>query len=891
MKIARGCFACSHLKKRQVLIAFIGILIVIVVLIFNLFFDQTKNEDTYMVNLITNGCFDSVVDGYPDKWQLGMWITNDGVSNFERVSFEDGTNAVMVENMGANDARYEQTVRVSENSIYKLSASIRAEGCDEDQVGANLSFLGYYGHSESVYDTNGQFEKVTLYAQTGDGQREATVCLRLGFYGSETTGRAYFTDVACERVDSVPIGVEVIKIFPTEQNKEITSSNTMLLGVILGMTCLIVWAILRYTINNKEESVHNTENTSQIINDLIMPSNHELKLNRKDLAVIFAITIGYALIGFFRLGANCAPQTGYVSSASDESVIIDLGKRHENFHLYYYGGISDTQFSVSTSDDGIIFSRDIDALFDRNQCFKWLAMRMPIYSADQRTVRDVRGGMLNFSGRYVRITFDGPGASLWEIGIVNENGTVIQPISVTSSVEISDSRYDAESLIDEQNTVPSKPSWYNSMYFDEIYHARTGYEHANSRFTYETTHPPLGKVMMSWCIRLLGMTPFSWRLAGAICGVLMIPAIYLLANQLFASKRLAVFSAILLSLDCMHYTQTRIATIDSFPVLFMIMMFFFMIRWMKMNFFYESLRKTLCPLALSGFFMGLAIASKWIGCYGAIGLAVMFFSRFIWLWRVSVCIQKDENISAEYKQITSCFARKGVITILACCVFFVAIPVLIYLLSYLPYLRAYGSIELNWKTLQRIWDAQVLMFDYHKNLVAEHDFASPWYEWPIIAKPMWFYQSTYPNAGKASSILTFGNPAVWWSGLICIVALMIGGSISLFQKKKIVNYSHNTQVTRWIITGFLSAYLPWVFVSRLTFIYHYFASVPWIILAISECIRSLGKRHERISNAIMILICFVAMVLFVAFFPLASGFEVSRSWCDAVNWFGNWMWY
>ena len=34
-----------------------------------------------------------------------------------------------------------------------------------------------------------------------------------------------------------------------------------------------------------------------------------------------------------------------------------------------------------------------------------------------------------------------------------------------------------------------------------------------------------------------------------------------------------------------------------------------------------------------------------------------------------------------------------------------------------------------------------------------------------------------------------------------------------------------------------------------------------------------------------------AVALFVAFYPLASGAEVPRAWCDAVSWFDNWMWY
>ena len=39
------------------------------------------------------------------------------------------------------------------------------------------------------------------------------------------------------------------------------------------------------------------------------------------------------------------------------------------------------------------------------------------------------------------------------------------------------------------------------------------------------------------------------------------------------------------------------------------------------------------------------------------------------------------------------------------------------------------------------------------------------------------------------------------------------------------------------------------------------------------------------------VLCIAALVLFIAFYPLASGIEVPRAWCDAVSWFDNWMWY
>jgi len=94
-----------------------------------------------------------------------------------------------------------------------------------------------------------------------------------------------------------------------------------------------------------------------------------------------------------------------------------------------------------------------------------------------------------------------------------------------------------------------------------------------------------------------------------------------------------------------------------------------------------------------------------------------------------------------------------------------------------------------------------------------------------------------------------------------------------------------------LVVGFLSAYLPWVLVSRLTFIYHYFASVPFIILSTSTCLCHLERRFPRVSHALMVVLMVAAVAMFVAFYPLASGCEVSREWGDAMNWFRGWMWY
>ena len=130
-----------------------------------------------------------------------------------------------------------------------------------------------------------------------------------------------------------------------------------------------------------------------------------------------------------------------------------------------------------------------------------------------------------------------------------------------------------EALTDEQGVVPLYISYENSTYFDEIYHARTAYEHILQLEPYENTHPTLGKLIISVGIRIFGMNPFGWRFMGALFGVLMLPVLYHLLKQLFGKTLLCTAGVVLFAFDFMHFTQTRIATIDTYAVFFLLLMY------------------------------------------------------------------------------------------------------------------------------------------------------------------------------------------------------------------------------------------------------------------------------------------------------------------------------
>ena len=429
--------------------------------------------------------------------------------------------------------------------------------------------------------------------------------------------------------------------------------------------------------------------------------------------------------------------------------------------------------------------------------------------------------------------------------------------------------------------MPGHPSYYNSSYFDEIYHARTAYEHLHGLTTYEWTHPPLGKVLMMVGIKIFGMTPFGWRFMGALMGILMLPLMYLMVKQLGGSRRIAALAMTLLALDSMHFTQTRIATIDSYAVFFIMLMYLFMFRYIRMSFNRQPLQKTLLPLILCGTTMGLAWATKWIGIYASAGLAILFFwslaRRFMEYLHARKRTDDEFDTDTERARIASAraFWPKALITLGVCVIFFIIVPLLIYYFSYYWHMQAAGGL-----TVQRVVDLQKSIFNYHAGLGGDtHYFRSPWYEWPVIAWPMWYYSGTaYQAEGMISSISCMGNPAVWWTGLAAIIFTMC---LVAWQRR-----SDDTGLT--ISVGFLSQYLPWVLVPRSTFIYHYFASVPFIIMATAFLMGRLEKRSRRAFAICAGILAGLALILFIMFYPLESGMPVSRNYAQYLRWFD---WY
>ena len=286
--------------------------------------------------------------------------------------------------------------------------------------------------------------------------------------------------------------------------------------------------------------------------------------------------------------------------------------------------------------------------------------------------------------------------------------------------------------------------------------------------------------------------------------------------------------------------------------------------------------------------MGLGIASKWTGIYSAAGLAVIFFIQMIKRYveyRYAVKNPSGTTEGISHAHIRTVFRKNFWMTIGFCCIVFVIVPGIIYLLSYIPF--SDGSDR---TFIAKVIQAQKTMYDYHSGLEAEHPYSSKWYEWPIMKRPIWYYSG---SLGKLrEGISAFGNPLVWWAGLPAAAYM-----IYLLIRKKDRNAG-------FLLLAYISQYAPWFLVTRVVFIYHYFPSVPFITIMVAYSLYTLGGFSEydkytsfkalKLRNKTWIyIICayvLVAIGLFAMFYPVLSGKAIHPEYAAKyLKWFDDWV--
>lgn len=769
---------------------------------------------------------------------------NNNISDVAVISngYNNG-NSVFIQNRESNDARIYKEIDVTPKSYYKISFMLKSAKNSEEGIGANISAIDCL-ETFVVDDTFDEWEKEEFYIETSNKQNKIKLSLGVGGYNEVSRGYAYFDELEVEKVNEIPENAPTLMFTNAydegeNDNSFVKSHSKLIFGLLMGF--VLIFSVI-VCVKKKEDN------------------NEKTKLTKKDFIIMGVLTLVCAIISFYKLGDNFAPVSFWKAVASGESITIEFENETNVRAVAYLGNIPNSgYYEVSYLTDeaegeyvkAFTFGEDIDQeekeRKPKSAFFYWQFN----YGVD-------------FTAKLIKIEAIKPGWGVNELAFFTlnkDNEYELIPVTIKEKHFSDLSEGTPDRLFDEQALVPSSSTYMNSTYFDEIYFPRTAYEQLNGWNIYELTHPPLGKIIISLGIAMFGMNPFGWRIMGTIFGVLLVPIVYLFAFKVFKKSKYAFIAGFLMLFDFMRLPQTRLATIDSYSTFFIICMYYFMYDYFAKSYDEKVSVKSLVPLFLSGLMFGLGAATKWSCLYAGGGLAFIFFlTKFVELLQV----KKD-------KKIKEWFVHNFIPTCLWCILFFVIIPVGIYILSYIPYIASNPGKSL----IDIVIDNQKYIFSYHSNLVDTHPFQSEWYKWPIDARPLWLYVNNVLPEGMYSTIASFGNPAIWWMGLLSI-------SFALFfiwrdkDKDGII-----------LLVAYAFQYFPWILITRISFIYSYFTALPFLIMLMVFCISKLDN-SKKASNIVIGIYLTIVFALFVMFFPVLMGTVTSYKYINGLRWFSTW---
>jgi Gpi18-like mannosyltransferase len=337
-----------------------------------------------------------------------------------------------------------------------------------------------------------------------------------------------------------------------------------------------------------------------------------------------------------------------------------------------------------------------------------------------------------------------------------------------------------------------------------------------------------------------GRLALAWRLPGVVAAALMAFALVLLARRLFATRAVAILVGLAVILDGSMFAQARIGMNDVYVALFIVAGWYFIVAA------HRPRLSARVDILIAGVLLGLGAASKWAAFYALAGVFVASLA-------VTAYAYANERPG-----------RGGPLDLLAgkgknaafLFLSFAVIPVAIYLASYVHW---FGGA-----TAPYGWDLVELtkqMYWYHSGLTSPHPAASPWWSWPLVLKPVYWYFGQSDD-GNNAYIYDAGNIALFWGALVatawCAIAAIRARSATL----------------GFVVFAMLAQYVAWIPISRVLFFYHFFTALPFYLLALACGLAYLWETGH-VSRVVAYLV--VAAGAFVYFYPFVSGQPVPGS--------------
>ena len=441
------------------------------------------------------------------------------------------------------------------------------------------------------------------------------------------------------------------------------------------------------------------------------------------------------------------------------------------------------------------------------------------------------------------------------------------------------------------------------MIFDETYFGLFATKYLSHRY-YFNIHPPLGKMLLAVPAFFRNVKPgfdfvsgvsygdFNFlplRFLPAFLGSVLPLLIYLLVKELGFSKRVAFLSGFMVLLDNAILVQSRFILMDIILVFFIFLSLYLFLLSRRFPVFSYKWHLSNVFLAIS---LGAAISIKWTG-FGILGI--------IWF----LIVFQDRLFFTFKKEI---IVKIGLLFILPLLLYFLVFAMHFYLLPLscskdcgavlgddfrerVRGLSHYENNSIEQGLFVKFVETNKAMFISNFDTETSYPYQSSWYSWPFMARPIKYFEESYGDT--TSFIYFFGNPFVWWLGIIGVVGyfyLIIKNYFYNFKLKLPQTfYSKNIFI---LLLGYFVYTSSFVMVERFTLLYHYLPALIFSIILLSVFFEGILDMYFRRSGkgvlCMYIGVLTLILVGFVYFAPLTYGLPISTEKYNQMMWFDSW---
>ena len=473
--------------------------------------------------------------------------------------------------------------------------------------------------------------------------------------------------------------------------------------------------------------------------------------------------------------------------------------------------------------------------------------------------------------------------------------------------------------------------------FDEVYYSKSaciflGYsdqrcaiDSADERFwrtdkndTGAWVHPPLGKWAIAAGELAFGTDPFGWRFSAAVAGTASCVFLAIIVQLLFGSPIWTFTGGLLLATESLNFVQSRVAMLDIFVTFWITLVFLLLLldrRWIERRAptafsagasgpeevgavtasDASELPPSPGPLGApppqvavqlpppparvvspfwrpwrlaAGIALGAAVATKWSGLTAVLGVALLSL-----IWEIGRRRRAGTGIRRALWRTVQFESFPMV-------VFFLAVPAVVYYLSYMGWFLHFGWSFHKWLNLQ----GDMVSYHWHLKPVGSngkpiHPYLSQAWKWILLWRPVLYFAKYSKDARRV--IYANGNPAIFWGSILAIPY----AAYAWWKKRD--------WRAGFVVATIAALYLPWFAVSRPQFFFYATPMTPFLVLACVYALRDLSEAHVAGSRSrpwLPVVVGFVILSvgLFFWFWPVLTGGPLSGTAWKLRSWFYSW---